>query len=111
MIIAIVFAYLAYKKAKDAGRSGIAWALIAAGVFIGTQMVVGMASGLFLGLGAQLWGWSQSAVDGYSIVATIVAIAVSIAAGWLVLRYLDRVPETERFTPPPPPPGSFGNNI
>ena len=30
MILAIIFAYLGYKRAKDSGRSGIAWALIVA---------------------------------------------------------------------------------
>ena len=108
MLLAIITAWLAYKKANENGRNGILWAVIGAAVFIGTQLVVAVGFGLFLGLGQGLWGWPDSMYEDYTWPITIVAIVASFGASWLLLKYLDRVPESDSFPEPPPPP-SFGD--
>lgn len=108
MILAIIFAVMAYKKANAIGRSGIGWAAIAAGTFIGTQLVVslglGIAVGLFMGIDNLETGDTKLAEIGI----TIFAIVVSIVAGWMVLRYLDRIPLQDGYNAPPPPPNFRG---
>lgn len=104
MIFAIVAAWLAYKKAKDTGRSAILWAFIAVAAFVGTQLLVSLIIGVFLGLGVGFLGWSETILtDAYTIPVTVVAVVASFGATWLVLRYLDKIPEEDTFTAPPPP--------
>ena len=104
MIFAIISAWLAYKKAKAANRNAILWAIIAAATFIGTQLIIQFGFGILLGLGINFLGWSESILDTYSIPITILAVIVSFGSTWLVLRYLDKIPEDEVFVQPPPPP-------
>lgn len=105
MIFAVISAWLAYKRAKIAGRNAIGWAAIAAAVFIGTQLAVQFGIGIFLGVGIAAFGWSNTILETYSIPATILAIIASFGTTWLVLRYLDKIPEDEAsFSAPPAPP-------
>ena len=95
---------MAYKKAKLTGRSGILWAFIAAGVYIGAQLLLGLAIGVFLGLGVELFGWSETVYNDYNLLISAVCIVASFGGIWLVFRYLDKIPEEETFAAPPPPP-------
>lgn len=105
MLFAIVAAWLAYRKAKETGRNAIKWAFIAVAVFVGTQLIVGLAVGIMLGLGIVLFGWSQEIAEKvYTIPANIIAIFASFGTTWLLLRYLDKIPEEDTFVTPPPPP-------
>lgn len=107
MIFAIISAWLAYKKAKDTGRSGILWAFIAAATFIGTQLVVALIFGILLGLMLAFMQKTEEDFDKFQIIVTILAVVVSFGTTWLVLKYLDRVPQEASFTTPPPPPDNF----
>lgn len=107
MIFAIISAWLAYKRAKDAGRNAVGWAAAAAGVFIGTQLLIQLGLGVFLGLGIAAFGWSESILETYAIPATIVSIAASFGTTWLLLRYLDKIPEEETLYSAPPAPPNF----
>ena len=110
MILAIVFAILAYQKAKASGRSGWLWAFIALAVYIGVQLLAGLAIGVLLGIGVAVMGWPESVFTAYEIVINIVAIVGAIVASWLLLKYLDRVPDEQpMMMPPPPPPPTFSN--
>jgi hypothetical protein len=60
MIFALITAWLAYKKAKDAGRNGILWAALGAIVFIGTQVIVSIGFGFLLAIGVEFRGWSET---------------------------------------------------
>lgn len=104
MLLAIITAWLAYKKASENGRNGILWAIIGAGVFIGTQLIVGLAIGILLGFGVALLGWSETIFDTYGILINIVAIAASFLTSWLLLKYLEKAPEVKTYTTPPSPP-------
>ena len=112
MIFAIVAAILAYRKARDSGRNGWLWALAAAGVFIGTQWIVSIGAGIFLGLGIALFDWSENIFDDTMYIGpiTVVAIAASIFATWLLLRYLDKPTAEEQPADLPPPPPTFGSS-
>ena len=110
MIFAIISAWLAYRKAKDSGRSPILWAAIAAATFIGTQLAVQFAIGIFLGVGVAAFGWSENAFETYSIPSTLVAVVASFGSTWLVLHYLDRIPEDATAVAPPPPPNFDRDN-
>jgi MFS family permease len=103
MILAILAAWFGYKKGKDSGRNGILWAFICAATFIGTQLLTAVVIGMFLGIGVELWGWSEDIYDRYVLLINIACIVISVVSLLLVFRYLDKVPDQEVFTPPPPP--------
>ena len=107
MILAIVFAVLAYQRAKASGRNGWLWAFLAIGVYVGVQLVIGLAVGFGLGVGVAAFGWPESVFTDYEIVINIVAIVFAVAASWLMLKYLDRMPEEAPIGMAPPPPPSF----
>ena len=104
MILFILAAFMAYKKAKSTGRSGVLWALITAGVYIGTQLLFALGIGLFLGIGVELFGWSETVYDDWNLLITAVCIIAAFGGVWLVFRYLDKLPAEETFVSPPPPP-------
>jgi len=108
MILFILAAFFAYKKAKSTGRSGVLWALIVAGVYIGTQLLLALGIGLFLGIGVELFGWSETAYDDFNLLITAVCIIASFGSVWLVFRYLDKMPKDETYIVPPPPPAFDG---
>lgn len=113
MILAIITAILAYRRAKDNGRNPWIWALVGAAVFIGAQMIVTFGAGILMGLGVEFLGWSETVFDDTMVIGpvTIVALGASFLASWLLLRYLDKPLSPEPVTgPPPPPPPVFGSN-
>jgi ABC-type glycerol-3-phosphate transport system permease component len=103
MILAIIAAWMAYKKAKVTGRNPILWAFIAVATFVVTQLIVSVGAGLALGLGIATLGWSENVFETYNLPITILAIITSFMTLWLVLRYLDKVPDEPVFAAPPPP--------
>ena len=103
MILAILFAYLGYKKANEAGKNGILWALLAGGSFVATQLIVALGIGIIIGLGIAGLGWSEELLTSYEIVVTIVALIFSIGVAFGVLKLAERNPIEETMTAPPPP--------
>jgi len=110
MILIILAFWFGYKKARDSGRNPWLWAAISGGVFIGAQLLVGIAAAFLIAIGQQVWGWDQKAFDNYMLLANIPAIIFSVVALWLVFRFLDRVPAAEINDAPPPPP-TFGEGV
>jgi hypothetical protein len=110
MIFAIVTAILAYQRAKEGGRNGWVWAIVGAVVYVGTQLLVGLAAGVFLGFGVALLGWSESVFEDYEILITLLGLGGAIAASWLLIKFLSRIHYEEpiMMPSPPPPPRSFG---
>lgn len=109
MLLAIITAWLAYKRAKEHGRNPFLWAFIGGATFIGTQLLVSLGFGIVLGIGVEVWGWSETVYDDFGIPITIAAIVSSFLASWVLLRWLDKAPREEKFTPPPPPPQDFSS--
>jgi 4-amino-4-deoxy-L-arabinose transferase-like glycosyltransferase len=107
MIFAIVAAILGYRKAKDSGRNGWLWAFIATATFIGTQFVTALVLGIAFGLYLVSSGRSENEIASFELVITIIAVVLSLAATWGVLKFLDRVPPSDNYSQPPPPPTNF----
>jgi len=99
-----LFAYWGYKKANDSGRNGILWGFIALAVFIGSQLIVGLLLGVGIGIGIAVFGWSETIFEDYDILFRIIGVVAGIIGGYLVLKYLDRIPQGETYNAPPPPP-------
>lgn len=108
MILAILFAYFGYKKANESGRNGILWAVIALAAFIGSQLITGLVIGVGIGIGIGFFGWSENILEDYDILFRIIAVIPGILGGYLVLKYLDRIPEDGSYSVPPPPPNFKG---
>lgn len=108
MLLAIVFAYLGYKRADANGRSGPLWAVILLVAFIGFQLLAGLMIGVIMGFGVAFFGWSESIFETWQWPINVVCWIVAVAACWLLLKFLDRPlkDEPEYGTPPPPP--NFG---
>ncbi len=104
MILAILAIWFGYKKARDTGRNPILWGAICGGTFIAVQAWVGVAIGTAMGIGVEVFGWSESVYEDYSWVYTLIAIVASSFSVWLLFRYLDHVPDDEPAIQPPPPP-------
>lgn len=103
MILAILAIIFGYRKARDTGRNGVLWGAICGLAFVGSQILVSFGAGMFIGIGAEFWGWSESLYDDLAWPITIAAIIVSVLVLLLIFRYLDRVPPDEPGPPPPPP--------
>ncbi|HEX6278923.1 MAG TPA: hypothetical protein VFZ49_02800 [Pyrinomonadaceae bacterium] len=104
MILAIIFAVLAYQKAKASGRNAWLWVVIALALYIGVQLAAGIGIGIVLGIGVAVLEWPESVFTDYELPINIVAIILAIFVSWLMLKYLDRIPDEQPMMPPPPPP-------
>lgn len=109
MLLTIFAIWFGYKKARDSGRNGILWGAICGGVFIGTQFMVAIGAGIFIGIGVEMWGWKETLYDDMSWVITLASIVASIVALLIVFKFLDRIPDDDPPVTPPPPP-TFENN-
>ena len=117
MILAILFAWLGYKKAKQNGRSGLLWGASATIAFISTQLIVSFSAGILLGLYYLSQGVPEDDIErmissGINMaVISLAAIIFSIGAGMAVLYFANKpITDENNFNVPPPPPTSFGNS-
>jgi hypothetical protein len=116
MIFAVVVAILAYRRAKENGRNPAVWALAAIATWIGTQLVVSAGAGVAAALGVELLGWSEDIYDNtmFTGPVTVLAIALSVLATWLLFRFfLTKPVDAEAIpvgSPEPPPPPVFRND-
>ena|SRR4028118_1419861 len=102
-VFAILSFSIAYRRAKATGRNGTLWGIIATVVFIGTGLSLSFGISVFLGIGLEIWNWSESVVKTFSIIGGIIPLVFSFVTTWLILRYLNQAPE-ETFADPPLPP-------
>ncbi len=103
MFFAILIAYFGHKKGIRSGRNGILWRFIALAGFIVSQLAVGLFIGVGLGIGIAVLGWPETVFDDSDIFLLLVAIIAGIIGGYLVLKYLDRIPPDHSYDSPPPP--------
>lgn len=110
-MIAIIFAIVAtisvFRSAKQNGYNAVLWAVITVVVFIGGQLLFGLAIGIFIGIGSQLWGWSPTLVYDYQLLIGLVALIPSVIGVLLILRHVNKVRD-DGFNAAPPPPPTFG---
>lgn len=112
MILVIIMASPAYKRAKANGRNGLLWSLIATGVFLGAQIIIGLGTVMLLGFGTLAWGWSETIFEDYIVLINVIGIVASFLACWPVLRYIDKPVSEEPFiAAPPPPPPNFATSV
>ena len=111
MLLAIIIAWLAYKRANENGRNGILWGSIGAGVFIGIQLAVSLGAGVALGFGQAIYDWPDTIYDSFTLPITGIAIVFSFLGSWLLLKYLDRPLNEDTYEQEPPPPPNFSGGI
>ena len=104
MIFFFIAAWLAYKRAKENGRNGVVWALITSAAFIAAQFVTGAGVGLLILAVNGFDSGAENLISRYEILINIAAIVVSVLVVFLILRFLNKAPEDNSFTPPPAPP-------
>ena len=105
MLVLVVwgfYVFLAYRKAKETGRSPIKWAAIAGATFIGTQIWIAVGIGLFVGFGEEVWSLPNSFIKTYSLQITVFSLIACAFTNWLVLRPLNKAQNKPSAEPPPP---------
>ncbi len=107
MLFALLFIFLGYKRAKNAGKNGILWGTLAGVTFIGTQLLTGLMIGIFLGIGVEVWGWSEDVFEKYELGITLIAVVLSFITAFIVVKLADRNPVIEDIASRPPPPPKF----
>lgn len=107
LILIIVLLWQVYKAANESGRNGVLWAIIAFFGSVALQVTIGLACGLAIGIGIELWGWSPELLTSMSWPISILTIIINALAIWLLIKYLSRVPDDGVYSPPPPPPPTF----
>jgi hypothetical protein len=107
-IVVLVLVWQVYKAAKESGRNGILWGV---GAFFGSlffQLAIGIAAGVMVAIGIEAWNWPENSFDTISLPLTLVTLVLNGLLLWIVIRYLNKVPDAPGFqAPPPPPPPSF----
>lgn len=111
LVIIIVATIYAYKTAKDYDRNAVLWAIITFSVGFGIQIIIPFIIGIILAIVLMAGGTSpeklEEAVGGWVVIIGMVCLVLSVAAVFIILRYLSKIPEEKPFTPPPQPP-TFG---
>ena len=92
------------RLARERNRSPVAWSLLGIVTWIGTEMVVLVASGLVYGVGIIAFGWPEPVPAGVKLVAYIIALLAAIGSVTLLPRLLARRPPEKSFAGPPLPP-------
>jgi hypothetical protein len=104
IILTIVLLWQVYKAAKESGRSGLLWTVLAFVGSIALQFLIGLFLGIVFMAGSALWGWPEDLLAKLIWPINILALAINAVLLWLLIKYLSRVPDSEFVTPPPPPP-------
>ena len=91
------------KLARERKRSALAWTFIALGAWIGSELVVGIALGVFYAIGIEFWGWPERST-GFNYLTYFLALAAALISVTIVTRILSRQPKQEILPVPPPPP-------
>jgi len=107
IILTIVLLWQVYKAAKENGRSGLLWMVLAFIGSIALQFLIGLFLGIIFMIGSALWGWPENLLDKLLWPVNILVLVINVILIWLLIKYLSRVPDSEFIAPPPPPPPNF----
>lgn len=107
-IFVIIAPFFVYRSAKQSGRNAVGWALTAAAVGIGIQVVIPFLIGIVLGLALLASGTPpdgiRQAVTTPSIIIGIICLIISVAGVLVIMQHVAKIPEEKPFVPPPSPP-------
>lgn len=108
----IVITVFAYKTAKDYERNAIGWALLTFGIGFVIQIILPVLIFVLIAVVMIAGGSSpaQAQQEIPDITITMICLVLSLLAGFLILRYLSKIPEDEPFVAPPAPPADFDQN-
>jgi hypothetical protein len=93
IVFIIVLAILIYKSAREYGRNAVLWTVAAVVGYLVIQFAFGVVIGIVLVIGAQVWGWSPTLIDDYSLLIGLVALAPAIGYVLILWKIVTRVPE------------------
>src|SRR5215213_6444779 len=112
LALLIVLTVFAYKTAKDYDRNAIGWALFTFAVGFGFQIILPICIYIIIAVAVTVSGKRLEQVqdDIPDITISLVCVALSVAAGMLILRYLSKIPDEQPFDAPPAPPTDFNQN-
>jgi steroid 5-alpha reductase family enzyme len=123
MIISIIgFAFIiiltifAYRTAKDYERNAAVWAVITFFSVFGVQIILPFLIGLIIAVLMLVSGTPPEKLQESfnetvpAVTITVLCIVLSVVAGFLILRYLSKIPEEKSFDVPPAPPTNFNQN-
>ena len=109
-MIAIIFVIIVsiqmYRAARDNGRNAVLWTIAGILTFFGIQFAVGIGIGVFFGIGAGIWGWSETLYEDYVALISWGALIPSVIALVVMLKYVSRIRDDDSVSvssPPPPP--------
>jgi hypothetical protein len=94
IVFIVVLAILIYKSARDYGRNAILWTVAAVVGYLVIQFAVAFFIGVVLVIGAEVWGWSPTLVDDYSLLIGLVSLAPAIGFVLILWKIVTRVPES-----------------
>ena len=109
----VVLTIFAYKTAKDYQRNAGLWALLTFAVIFGIQIILPFVVGMIIVIVMLAGGIPQNQLqrrfdeDVPAITINIGFTVLSVVAGFLILRYLSKIPEEKSFIAPPTPPTDF----
>jgi hypothetical protein len=110
--VLIIVTVFAYKTAKDYERNAIGWALITFGVGFTIQIILPIL--IFILITIVMIASGSTAEKAVKVIPditiTMICLVLSVVAGFLILRYLSKIPEEKPFVAPPAPPTDFNQN-
>lgn len=111
LAVIVIASVMAFKTARDYGRSTGLWTGFVIIVGLGFQVVIPVVIYIVVGFIMAVRGSNQIEIqnmfDGWLVVINVVCVFLSVVGMMSILKYLSNPPEEEPFTAPPAPPESF----
>lgn len=111
LAVIVIASVMAFKTARDYGRSTGLWVGFVLIVGLGFQVVVPVLIYIVVGTIMVVRGNNgieiQNMFDGWLVVLNVACVFLSVVGMMSILKYLSKAPEEEPFTAPPKPPASF----
>jgi len=98
IIFAIVSSIFVFRTARDNGFNAVGWTIASIAGFILIQFAIALFIGILMGIGIAVLDWSPSIVDDYSLLIGIVALIPSVIYVLLIMKYVNRVPDSGPVT-------------
>lgn len=112
IVLISVITIFAFKTAKEYERKPILWAIITFAAGFGIQILLPAFILVFIAIIATVSGSSTQKIQDKIpfVTISVICIILSIVAGFLILRFLAKIPEETSLNAPPAPPSDFNQN-